>query len=136
MGAANSMKRVILFDGACNLCCTSVQFIVKRDKKAKFRFASLQSEFAQEIMDANALGDPGKTIVLLKDTRIFLQSDAVLEIGRDLDGLWPMLYCLKIIPSFIRDAVYDFISKRRYGWFGRTEACWLPSAGLMARFVD
>jgi len=70
------------------------------------------------------------------DDKIYLRSDAALEISKDLDGLWPSLYLLKIIPRFVRDAVYNFISQHRYQWFGKTDECWLPSPDLSARFVD
>ena len=81
------------------------------------------------------IDDSVKTIVLLKGGKIYLRSDAALEISRDLDGLWPSLYLLKIIPRFVRDAVYNFISQRRYQWFGKTDECWLPTPDLSTRFV-
>ena len=136
MGAVIPLDRIILFDGVCSLCNSSVRFVIKRDHKKIFRFASLQSEFAKKIIRSTAIVDSVKTIVLLKSEKIFLRSDAALEIARELDGLWPSLYGLKIIPRFIRDAVYNFISHRRYQWFGKTEECWLPSPELSDRFVD
>src|SRR5258707_6219589 len=135
MGAVTAIDRIILFDGVCNLCSASVQFIIKRDSEKKFRFASLQSVFAKKILVEKQIGDSGKTILFLKDKKIYFRSDAALEISRELDGLWPVLYFLKIIPRFIRDAVYNFISRNRYRWFGKTDACWLPSPDLSSRFV-
>jgi predicted DCC family thiol-disulfide oxidoreductase YuxK len=136
MGANNPIEKIILFDGVCNLCSASVRFVIKRDKKKKFYFASLQSDFAKKALSRKEIGDPVKTIVLLKENKIYLRSDAALEISRELNGLWSLLYFLKIIPRFIRDSVYNFISKHRYQWFGKTDECWLPAPDLSARFVD
>jgi predicted DCC family thiol-disulfide oxidoreductase YuxK len=136
VAAVAPIDKIILFDGVCNLCSASVRFVIKRDRKRIFRFASLQSEFAKKTMLANNLDDSVKTIVLLKDEKIYLRSDAALEISRELNALWPSLYLLKIIPRFIRDAVYNFISQHRYQWFGKSDKCWLPSAELSTRFVD
>jgi predicted DCC family thiol-disulfide oxidoreductase YuxK len=136
MGAVNAVEKIILFDGVCNLCSASVRFVIKRDTRKIFHFASLQSEFAKKIISANNICNSVKTIVLLKGNKIFLRSDAALEIAKELEGPWPLLYFLKIIPRFIRDAVYDFVSRHRYQWFGKTDTCWLPSPDLSTRFVD
>jgi predicted DCC family thiol-disulfide oxidoreductase YuxK len=136
MGATIPIEKIILFDGMCNLCSASVRFVIRRDKKKKFLFASLQSEFARKIMTAKQVGDSVKTIALLKGDKIYLRSDAALEISWELDGLWPALYFFKIVPRFIRNALYNFISQNRYRWFGQTDECWLPSPELRARFVD
>src|SRR5579864_1209691 len=117
MGATFPIEKIILFDGVCNLCSASVRFVIKRDKKNTFRFASLQSEFARNIISSKNIDDSGKTIVLLKSGKIYLRSEAALEICRDLNGLWPGLYVLKIIPRYFRDRVYNSISNRRYRWF-------------------
>jgi predicted DCC family thiol-disulfide oxidoreductase YuxK len=101
-----------------------------------FQFASLQSEFGQRTVGANEIDDTLKTVVLLKNSKVYVRSDAALEIVRELNGFWSGLYYLRFIPRFIRDAVYDFISQRRYKWFGRTDECWLPSRDLSSRFVD
>jgi len=130
------LDKIILFDGVCNLCSASVRFVIKRDSKKIFRFASLQSEFAKKIILANNISDSIRTIVLLKGNKTYLRSDAALEISKDLNGLWPLLYFFKIIPQFVRDAVYNFISQHRYKWFGKTDECWLPTPDLSARFVD
>ena len=136
MAATAPINKIILFDGVCNLCSASVRFVIKRDEKRIFRFASLQSEFAKKIILTKNISNSVATIVLLKDDKIFLRSDAALEITKELGGLWPSLYFFKIIPRFIRDGVYSFISKHRYQWFGKTDECWLPSPDLHARFVD
>jgi predicted DCC family thiol-disulfide oxidoreductase YuxK len=130
------MTPVILFDGVCNLCNASVQFVIKRDVKQKFRFASLQSDFAKNVLLQHHISDEIRTIVLLTNNRIYLRSNAVLEISRELNGLWSLIYIFKIIPRFFRDGVYNFISKNRYQWFGRIDTCWLPTPDLKSRFLD
>ena len=136
MAGSTPINKIILYDGVCNLCSASVRFVITGDTKRKFQFASLQSDFAKNALWGKEIGNSVKTIVLLKGDRIYLRSDAALEISRELNGLWPLLYFLKIIPRFIRDAVYNFISQHRYQWFGKTDACWLPSPDLSSRFVD
>ncbi len=135
MVSDHAMNRIVLFDGVCNLCCSSVRFIIKRDKQRKFQFSSLQSDFAKKILSAHKLDDTIKTIVLIKNDKPYLRSDAALEISSELSGLWPLLYSLKIIPRFIRDSVYSFIARNRYQWFGKTDVCWLPSPDLSSRFI-
>jgi predicted DCC family thiol-disulfide oxidoreductase YuxK len=136
MGANNPIEKIILFDGVCNLCSAAVQFVIKRDKKKVFRFASLQSDFARKELQRKEIGNSVKTIVLLKGDKVYLKSNAALEISKELIGLWPLLYCFKIIPRFIRDAVYNLISQHRYQWFGKKDECWIPSSDLTSRFVD
>ena len=127
---------LILFDGICNLCTASVQFIIKRDPRAKFSFASLQSQVGQTIMkkyeqDISALS----TILLIRDQKVYSRSSAVLHIARELRGAWPLLYGFIIVPKFIRDAVYELIAQNRYKWFGRRKDCMVPTAEHKARFV-
>src|SRR5688500_11115541 len=98
---------LILFDGVCNLCNGAVQFIIKRDHKKRFKFASLQSQVAQHHLSAFALNTPEVySILLIKNGKLYDQSSAVLEISRDLSGAWPMFAAFKIIPRFLRDALY------------------------------
>lgn len=128
---------VILFDGVCNLCSGSVQFIIKRDPSGRFSFASLQSEFGKETLkDLNLSTTNLHSIILLTGKGVLQRSDAALEIARHLTGLWPVFYLLKIVPSFLRDPVYNWISRNRYRWFGKKEICWIPSPDLKSRFID
>ncbi len=128
--------KIILFDGVCNLCSASVRFTIEYDHKQEFKFASLQSDFAKRTLSERGINeDLLKTIVLIKNESIFLKSDAVLEICKGLNGLWPIFYSFKIIPRLIRDAVYDLISRNRYRWFGKKDKCWLPSPDLNGRFL-
>jgi predicted DCC family thiol-disulfide oxidoreductase YuxK len=117
----------VLYDGVCHLCQRSVQFIIRHDKKNKFKFASLQSEFAQNRLSDIHFNNSRETIVLLKGTQHFEKSDAVLEIVKHLSGAWPLLYVFKIIPRFLRDAVYTYIANHRYRWFGKSDVCMLPT---------
>jgi len=137
MGAVDSVTSIILFDGVCNLCNSSVLFVIKRDRSAKFQFAALQSKFGRyHLTTLNLPINALNTILLIKNGKVYSKSSAALEIARDLGGLWPAFYVFKIVPTFIRDVVYDFIAKNRYRWFGRQEACMIPTPELKARFLD
>jgi predicted DCC family thiol-disulfide oxidoreductase YuxK len=128
---------MILFDGVCNLCCGSVQFIIKHDKKKQFRFALLQSNSAKEILQNIPQQEKNiHSIILLQNGKFYFQSTAVLMIAKQLNGLIPLLYWLIIIPKFIRDGVYGFIAKHRYKWFGKTNECWLPTKELSELFYE
>lgn len=130
-------KPIIFFDGVCNLCNSSVQFVIKHDAGNKFLFAPLQGITAKQILekhnyDANQLN----SFVLYKNDTLFTQSTAALKVARELKG-WPSwLYGFIIVPAFIRDAVYNFIAKNRYKWFGKKDSCMLPSPALKAKFLD
>jgi predicted DCC family thiol-disulfide oxidoreductase YuxK len=129
-------SHIILFDGVCALCESSVRFIIKHDKAGLFRFAPVQSEIGAQMqsdLDIDALG--AGTMILIKEGKAYCRSDAALEIARDLAGPWKALVCLKIIPPCLRNAVYDFIAKRRYRWFGEKSACMIPDEALKERFL-
>lgn len=132
----NTTTPVLLFDGVCNLCNVSVQWVLKHDPKGIFHFAALQSDTGQAMLkrfhlDTNNL----QTVVLLDGERVYLRSDAPLEVMRRLGGLWRILYGLKIVPRFIRDAVYNWVARNRYRWFGQREECLLPRPEWKARFL-
>ena len=129
-------KPVILFDGVCNLCNSSVNFVIDRDPDGIFQFAALQSESASTLMDRHGIGHGLDTIVLLEDDRVYDRSTAALRIARRLNGGWPVLYVAIVIPKFLRDAVYRFIARNRYRWFGRSENCRVPTPALKARFLS
>ncbi len=128
---------VILFDGVCNLCSGSVQFIIKHDPTHRFRFASLQGEFGRQVLEKYQLPvtEFGSFILLENDT-IYTKSSAALRVVKKLSGLWSVLYGFIIIPPFIRNAVYDLVARNRYQWFGKKEACWIPTPGLKGLFID
>lgn len=128
---------VLLFDGVCNLCNTFVQTIIKLDKKAFFRFASLQSETAIDLLAKHSVKDTNlKTVVLLYQGKSYTHSDVALEVALILGGIWKIFYVFKAVPRPIRDFVYNWIAKNRYRWFGKQEHCWLPTPELKARFYD
>lgn len=127
---------MILFDGICNLCNASVQSIIKRDKRALFHFASLQSGSAEELLKPYKTALEGvDSIVLLTDDGIYIKSEAVLQISRSLSGFVRVLPIFRIIPKSLRDAIYDWIARNRYGWFGKREVCMIPTPDLESRFL-
>jgi predicted DCC family thiol-disulfide oxidoreductase YuxK len=130
------MENIILFDGICNLCNTSVLFVIERDKKNKFLFASLQSSFGQEVLTKHQLNATDfDSMILLQNDIIYQRSDAALRIVKELSGGWQLLFGFIVVPRFIRNGVYDFIAKNRYKWFGKQEACMLPTPELKAKFI-
>lgn len=139
MGAINSIssKPIIFFDGVCNLCNQSVLFVIRHDKKGKFNFAPLQSDYAtHKLTGFNYDTQELNTILLLKNGKLFQKSTAVLVICKSLSGLWPLLYGFIIIPPFIRNMVYDWVARNRYKWFGKKQECMIPTPELKARFKD
>ncbi len=131
-------KSIILFDGVCNLCRGSVQFVIRHDPKEKFQFASLQSDMAQALIKQHSgeVSSVLDTIILIEGGAAYYRSDAALRIAKSLHFPWSILSIFLIIPKKIRDLVYDFIGQRRYKWFGKMEACWLPDEKLARRFLD
>jgi len=129
-------KPILLFDGVCNLCNASVQWVLKHDRRGEFRFSALQSELGQQLLLQHGLASEHfDTVVLVVGEQIFLRSDAPLEIVRRLGGLWRLLYFFKILPRPLRDAVYNFVARNRYRWFGRREECMLPKPEWKERFL-
>ena len=133
----NTEHPVILFDGVCNLCARSVQLVIRNDRDSLFRFASLQSDVAKDLLLAFDYEHEGlSSVLLILDGKLHRKSRAALNITRRMDRLWPTFYYLLIwIPRFIADPVYDFIGERRYKWFGKKESCWVPDEALLARFL-
>jgi len=128
---------VILFDGVCNFCNATINFLIDRDKKGIFKFAALQSESGKEILERHQIKvlTEADSVVLEKDGKIYQKSDAALEIARHMEGLWKFLYAFKIVPRFIRDAIYDSVAKNRYRLMGKRDSCRLPTPELRARFL-
>ena len=129
---------VVFFDGVCNLCNGAVQFILDRDKREQFRFAPLQSEAAERMLVGDLATDREAldSIIVVEDGKVYERSDAALRIARRLGAPWPAAYYLFIlVPRFLRDAVYKFIARNRYRWFGRSEQCRVPTPELRARFL-
>ena len=133
----NLPNDLILFDGVCNLCSASVQFVIRHDSAAKFRFAAIQSEIGREIFQRRGL-DPANlhTFVFITDGRIFLRSDAAIEVVARFGGAWKLLRVFSLVPRSVRDAIYSFIAQNRYRWFGRHEVCMIPTPEIKERFLD
>jgi len=127
---------IILFDGVCNLCNGAVTFIIKRDPKNNFKFAALQSDTGKELLVKHQI-NPQETdsIVLVRGDYAFAKASAALRIAQKMSGGWPLLYGFKIIPKFISSAVYDFIARNRYRWFGKQESCMIPTPELRSKFL-
>lgn len=134
---ASQYSEIVLFDGVCNLCSSSVQFIIDRDTRSRYRFASLQSDIGKKLLNKFALPEDALySIILVREDSFLERSDAALEIARNLSGAWPLFYIFKIVPKFLRDPVYNWISRNRYTWFGKKDACWLPTPELRKRFIE
>lgn len=128
--------KIILFDGVCNLCNSSVNFIIDRDKKNIFKFAALQSEAGQKILDKSGMNkNDFDSVVLVDENKIFSKSTAALKIVKEFPSLWKTLYVFIIIPSPVRNFIYDLIAKNRYRWFGKKDSCRMPSPELKNKFI-
>ncbi len=128
---------ILLFDGVCNLCNQTVQFIIEQDKKNIFRFAALQSEYGQNMLKKHQLFDNQlNSVVLIYKNKTYTHAAAPLEVLRLLGGFWQFGYIFKLVPSFFSNMVYRWIARNRYKWFGAKESCWLPTAELKSRFLD
>ncbi|WDO12157.1 thiol-disulfide oxidoreductase DCC family protein [Flavobacterium sp. WW92] len=130
-------KKIILFDGVCNLCDSSIQFIIRHDKKDLFRFVALQSEIGMEIIkhigvdtskiDSILLYEPGKAY--------YYKAEAALKIAKELGGIYTAISWFGILPNFLTNSVYDYIAKNRYKWYGKKDACMIPTPELKAKFL-
>jgi len=127
---------VILFDGVCNFCNSGVNFIIGQDKKKVFRFAALQSEAGQKLLQEYALQKEGfDSFILIDDGKVYKKSSAGLKVYGKLAWYWKWTKAFWIVPRFIRDAVYDFIAKNRYKWFGKKEECMIPTPEVKSLFL-
>ncbi|MGK4568040.1 thiol-disulfide oxidoreductase DCC family protein [Flavobacterium sp. 3HN19-14] len=130
-------KKIILFDGVCNLCDGMVQYVIKHDKKDVFRFVALQSELGQQILnyiridtkniDSIILYEPGKAY--------FYKSSAAIEIAKELGGIFTISGIFRIIPKGLRNFIYDYVAKNRYKWYGQKQECMIPTPELKAKFL-
>jgi len=131
------MNRIVLFDGHCNLCNKSVQFILERERQSDLYFASLQSEFGQNLLKAYGYPEDFVDSVLFFDgKKMFNQSRAALKIAKYLRFPWSMVLVFWIVPNFLRDVIYRYIAKNRLRWFGTTESCWVMTPEYKARFLN
>lgn len=131
-------KKIILFDGVCNLCDTSVQFIIKKDKKDSYRFVSLQSELGQKIIKHIGIDLTKIDSIVLYEPGIayYLKAEAALKIAAGLNGLYPFLKLFSVLPKSLTNLVYDYIAKNRYKWYGKKESCMIPTLELKSKFLE
>ena len=126
---------IVFFDGVCGLCNGFVDFVLKHDTKQSILFSPLQGETAKHILHEQYT-TAMNTVVYYKQGKVWIKSSAALMILKDMGGLWRLFFVLMIVPAFIRNFVYDFISRYRYAWFGKKETCRLPSAEERLRFLN
>lgn len=127
---------IILFDGDCNFCDSSVQFIIQHDPAGYYQFASLQSDIGRELRAKHSIPDDVDSLVLVDQNRAYVKSDAALRVANHLTGLWKLAYYLKSFPRPLRDGAYDLVAKNRYKVFGKLDQCQLPPPHIRKRFLD
>lgn len=131
-----STQPIILFDGVCNFCNGAVNFTIKRDKSKIIKFAPLQSEAGRRLTTQYGLPENDmRSFLFIENGKMYNRSTAALRVCRYLKGLWPLMYGFIIVPAFIRNAVYDFIARNRYKWFGQKDECMIPTADVRGRFL-
>jgi predicted DCC family thiol-disulfide oxidoreductase YuxK len=130
------MSGIILFDGVCNFCNSSVNFIMDRDSSNYFKFGALQSDEGQVLLKKhNQRIESFDTLILIEGDTLYTRSTAALRISKKLSGLWPAFYIFIIIPKFLRDPIYNLIAKNRYKMFGKKDTCRLPTPQERAKFL-
>lgn len=131
------MSAIILFDGVCNFCNGSVNFVITHDAQNYFKFAPLQSDVAQGLLDKFKIDKSATdSVVLVEDEKVYTHSTAALRIARKLDGAFSWLYVLVIVPKFIRDFFYKLFAKYRYKLFGKKDVCMMPTAEIREKFIS
>ncbi len=130
-------KKIILFDGVCNLCNSSVQYVIQRDKKDEFRFVALQSELGKKIIKHIGLTNSNidSIVLYLPGIAYYYKSSAVIEIAKSLQGFFNYGMLFRLLPNALRDVVYDYIARNRYKWYGKKESCMIPTPELKAKFL-
>lgn len=135
-GDSMEAKRIVLYDGVCNFCDASVQFIWKRDSKGVIHFVSLQSEIGRMLLAQNRIPEETDSFIFIDNGHAYIESDAAFRVVRYLDGAWRMLSIGRFVPKQLRDAGYRVIARNRYKWFGKKEACSIPPLNVRTRFLD
>lgn len=130
------MERVVLFDGVCNFCNASVNFIIRHDHDEKFKFAPLQSEYGRQMRERFRIADDVDSIILVEGDQVYLHSTAGLRIARTLGGIWSLGYALIVVPRPVRDWFYKMFAKYRYRLFGKKDVCMVPTAEVRERFLS
>lgn len=129
------MSNIILFDGMCNLCNGSVQFIIKRDPRGYYKFASLQSAAGERLINEYDIPKNSDSFILIQDGKWYQKSSAALRVSKNLRGALQLFYMLKIIPTPSRDSLYELVAKNRYKWFGKRDHCMMPTSEMKNRFL-
>ena len=127
---------IVLFDGDCNFCDSSVQFIINHDPAGYYQFASLQSEIGEELRRKHQIPEDVDSLVLIEKGEAYVKSEGALRISHHLTGLWKLAFYLKSLPGPLRDGAYDVIAKNRYKVFGKLDSCMLPPPHIRKRFLD
>ncbi|MCS7076477.1 MAG: thiol-disulfide oxidoreductase DCC family protein [Bacteroidia bacterium] len=129
-------KLIILYDGVCGLCNSSINYVIDHDYKNQFVFAPLQSDAAQKLLESHNLSLADlNTVILIHQNKVYQKSDAVLNIVKRLKGIGKILLVGYILPRFVRDKIYDFIAKHRYKWFGKYDSCRIPTSEIRTKFL-
>jgi predicted DCC family thiol-disulfide oxidoreductase YuxK len=131
-------KKIILFDGVCNLCNSAVLFIIKQDSKDLFRFVALQSDLGEKIINHIGIDSTKLDSIILYEpgTAYYYKSEAALKIASKLDSFYSMLVVFKILPTAFSNLIYDWIARNRYKWFGKKENCMIPTPELKSKFLE
>ncbi|MDN7243093.1 thiol-disulfide oxidoreductase DCC family protein [Planococcus sp. N028] len=127
---------IVLFDGDCNFCDSSVQFIIKHDPAGYYHFASLQSDVGRKLRKEHDISDDVDSLVLIENGQAYVKSEGALRISHHLTGLWKLAFYLKSVPRFLRDGAYDTFARNRYKVFGKLNSCMLPPPHIRKRFLD
>jgi predicted DCC family thiol-disulfide oxidoreductase YuxK len=131
----NQQNPIILFDGVCNLCNGTVNFLLKHDSKKQFRFAPIPSEVAQLLFRKFQIPAETDSVILIKSNKVYSESDAAIEIAGMLSFPWKMMVVFRIIPKKMRDTIYRLIAKNRYRWFGKRDICKIPNPSDKESFI-
>lgn len=130
------MNAIILFDGVCNFCNGSVNFIIERDKEGYFKFAPLQSEIGERLLNEYGIDkNVTDSVVLIENGKAYARTTAALRIAKRLSGAWKLFYGFTIVPSIFRDVFYKLFAKYRYKMFGKQETCMMPTPEIRSRFL-
>ncbi|MFN8259741.1 MAG: thiol-disulfide oxidoreductase DCC family protein [Chitinophagales bacterium] len=132
----NNPDKIVLFDGVCNFCASSVQFIIRHDKTNSLKFASLQSSIGQQLLKNYNMPQGLEGVVFVESDKAYFKSAAAFRIVRYFGGFWRILIVFSVLPLFITDFFYDVIARNRYKWFGKKDSCMIPSPEIRSRFLE
>lgn len=127
---------IVLFDGICNFCNSWINFIIRHDKKKKFRFAALQSEAGKKLLKQHGISEKQESVVLMYNGKAYVRSTACFHICYHLGGVYALMFAFVIIPAYISDFYYDIIARNRYKWWGKMDSCMIPTAEVRERFLE